>query len=54
MVIPQLVNITREWMKECVKIKDDAFIQMLLLTENTILLNASTMRLYGIVNKKQF
>jgi type III restriction enzyme len=33
-LFPQLVNITKEWMKECVTIKDDAFIQMLLLTEN--------------------
>jgi type III restriction enzyme len=33
-LFPQLVNITRRWMSSCVTIKDNAFIQMLMMTEN--------------------
>jgi type III restriction enzyme len=33
-LFPQLVNISRLWMSKCVTIKDNAFIQMLLITEN--------------------
>jgi len=33
-LFPQLVNIARQWMSRCVTIKDNAFIQMLLITEN--------------------
>ncbi len=33
-LFPQLVNITRRWMSTCVTIKDNAFIQMLMMTEN--------------------
>ena len=33
-LFPQLVEIARKWIKECVTLKDDAFIQMLLITEN--------------------
>ena len=32
-LFPQLVNIARQWMSKCVTIKDNAFIQMLLITE---------------------
>lgn len=34
-LFPQLVNIARQWIKQCVTIKDNAFIQMLLITENS-------------------
>jgi len=33
-LFPQLVEISRRWIKECVTIKDNAFIQLLLLAEN--------------------
>ena len=33
-LFPQLINIAREWISRCVTIKDDAFIQMLLIAEN--------------------
>jgi len=33
-LFPQLVTIARQWMSRCVTIKDNAFIQMLLITEN--------------------
>ena len=32
-LFPQLVRISREWMEECLQCKDDAFPQMLLVTE---------------------
>lgn len=32
-LFPQLLTITRRWMKECVHLKDNAFVQMLLLHE---------------------
>ena len=34
-LFPQLVKIAREWIAQCVTLKDNAFIQMLLITENT-------------------
>jgi type III restriction enzyme len=34
-LFPQLVNITRHWMFSCVTIKDNAFIQMLMMTEKS-------------------
>jgi len=34
-LFPQLVNITRRWMSSCVTIKDNAFIQMLMMTERS-------------------
>jgi len=37
-LFPQLVNITRRWMSSCVTIKDNAFIQMLMMTERSHLL----------------
>jgi len=33
-LFPQLVSIARDWIAKCVTIKDNAFIQMLLITEN--------------------
>ncbi|MFC1987756.1 BPTD_3080 family restriction endonuclease [Chloroflexota bacterium] len=33
-LFPQLVSIAREWIAKCITIKDNAFIQMLLITEN--------------------
>jgi len=34
-LFPQLVHITRRWMSSCVTIKDNAFIQMLMMTEKS-------------------
>jgi type III restriction enzyme len=33
-LFPQLITISRQWLNQCVTIKDNAFIQMLLMTEN--------------------
>jgi type III restriction enzyme len=34
-LFPQLLHITRDWMRKCIKLKDNAFIQMLLLKEES-------------------
>ena len=45
-LFPQLLAITRDWIKKCVKLKDNAFVQMLLIREEA---HAAAEKIYGSI-----
>jgi len=47
-LFPQLLGITKQWLRECVELKDNAFVQLLLLTQ---LANTAADRIYQSIVK---
>ena len=47
-LFPQVLGITRQWLDQCVVLKDDTFIQLLLLIENA---NTASDKIYSAISK---